>query len=146
MNRDIISFEAALAQTAQQMGYNAILAQSKDKNQTLDQMPTAIVYNSTLTDKSGVERCRLTTEVEMLLVKNGLSHSEGEKNMIATGMKCDALEIVRRLTVYPNIVKLTELNVELDTDYMSRFDDVGVRVTATILSNYTHDSLQLQVV
>ncbi len=146
MEREIISFEAAIAQTAQQMGYSVTLSQSSAKNQSTDQLPAAIVYNSTLTSKSGVERCRLTTEVEFLLVKNGVSYSDSEKNTIAADMRCDALEIMRLLKTYQNIIEVTKLKVLADSGYMSQFDDIGVRVTATIVSNYTLDSQQLQVV
>ncbi|MFR9620687.1 MAG: hypothetical protein SNH63_05640 [Rikenellaceae bacterium] len=145
MNREIVSFETAISQIAQQMGYNPQVMMEGSKSLRFAHPPAAMIYNSTLIDKVGRERCRLTTKIQVVLVKDGVSRSEGEKIEMMALMKCDALDIINGLSEYGNVVDVTDVEVEMDGDFMAQSDDVGVCVEATVVSNYNVFCEELQV-
>lgn len=146
MEREIISFETAISQIAQQLEYCTAISATFDNPPFVERLPAAIINNSTIIDRVGCDRCRVTTEVEIQLIKNGVSLSYEQKNEVAAAMKCDAMEILSELKSYTNIVDITEVNIEADNSFMAESDDVAIRVAATVVSNYTTYSQQIQVI
>ncbi len=145
MDREVVSLESVISQVAEALGYSSTIAPSFSAPPQAGRLPIVRMYNSTVIDNVGYDRCRVTTEVELQIIENATSCSEGEKNEKVCNIKCDAMEILNGFKSYTNIVDITEVNMYADTDFMSGSDHVAVRVKATVVSNYSRYSEQPQI-
>ncbi len=145
MNRDLISFEALISAAAQQYGYTPYYCSSPSLLPKVQTMPVVVIYPSEVKEKEGVVRCRITTDMEFLVVKTGVSLSQEEKMQTLSAMRLDILKMLSAVEVCVNVVNVTDLAIEVDDSPLMHTDDLQLRATVSVVSNFTHASLMEDV-
>ncbi|MFI3289138.1 MAG: hypothetical protein SNH55_04415 [Rikenellaceae bacterium] len=138
MNRNLINFEALFSTAAAQHGYAPFYCSAQSIMPNVQRMPAAVIYPSQVTEKVGVTRCRITTEITFLLINSGLSRSYEEKMSILNDMRLDILKMIHLIEANVEVVSVTEVDLEVDTTPLMHSDDLQMHATLSIVSNFTY--------
>lgn len=138
MNRNLISFEALLSAAANQFGYTPYYCSSPTMLPKVQAMPAAVIYPAEVVEKEGVVRCRITSEIEFLVVKSGVALSQGQKMQMLSDMRLDLLKMVNLIEANVSVVSVTNLEIEVDDSPLMHTDDLQLRATMRVISNFTH--------
>ncbi len=138
MNRNLINFEALFSAAAAQHGYTPFYCSAQSLMPNVQRMPAAVIYPAAVTEKVGVTRCRITSEITFLLIKSGLSYSYDEKMSILNGMRLDILKMINLVEANVEVVSVSEIDLEVDTTPLMHSDDLQIHATLSIVSNFTY--------
>lgn len=140
MNRNLINLEALVSSAAQQHGYRPYYCSSLKMIPKVQSMPAVVIYPSEVVEKEGIVRCRITNQIEFLLVKSGVTLSQEQKMQTLSDMRLDILKMLNVVELYVNVVEVTDLKIEVDESPLMHTDDLQLRATVTLLSNFTHST------
>lgn len=144
MNRDLISFEALLSVAAQQCGYVPYYCSTPSLLPKVQAMPAVVIYPSEVVEKVGVVRCRITDKIEFLVVRNGVSLSQEVKMQQLSQMRLDILKMLNLVEMTVSVVEVTDLKIEVDEKPLMHSDDLQIRATVKLVSNFTHVSQMVE--
>ncbi len=140
MNRNLISFESLISAAANQFGYAPYYCSSPSLLPKVQTMPVVVIYPSEVVEKEGIVRCRITNKIEFLMVKNGVSLSQEQKMQTLSDMRLDILKMVNCVEMAVNVVNITGLKIEVDESPLMHSDDLQLRATVSVVSNFTHST------
>ncbi len=140
MNRDLISFETLLSAAAQQCGYTPYYCSTPSLLPKVQTMPVVVIYPSEVTEKEGIVRCRITNQIEFLVVQTGVSLSQEVKMQRLSDMRLDILKMLNSVEMAVSVVEVTDVKIEVDETPLMHSDDLQLRATVSLVSNFTHAS------
>ncbi|MFI3304179.1 MAG: hypothetical protein SNF68_06035 [Rikenellaceae bacterium] len=129
-------YEEFIADLAGGLRYSPRLGKKWSANWRYDLGAYALISPAAVSDKEGVERGRVSYDIEFTLLK---CHSQKDImaiSMLWNDVKRDAMEIVHELERSPLVLATTELEIEPLSLQISNYDEVAVQVSATMVSNY----------
>lgn len=140
MNRNLISFEALLSAAANQFGYAPYYCSAQSIIPKVQSMPVVVIYPSEVVEKEGINRCRITSRIEFLVVKNGVSLSQEQKMQMLSDMRLDILKMVNLVEMNVSVVNVTGLEIVVDEKPLMHSDDLQLHATMEVVSNFTHST------
>lgn len=138
MNRNLVNYEALIAAAANQFGYAPYYCPAPSLSPKVQIVPAAVIYPAVMIEKTGVVRCRITSRIEFVVVKSGVSLSQEQKMQTLSDMRLDILKMVNAIEANVNVVNVTNLEIEIDDSPLMHTDDLQLCATMKVVSNFTH--------
>ncbi len=134
-----MSYELLLARFASQIGYVPKLGQAWGDKQRYEGGSHVLIKPVSVSEKVGEAKGRLTSQIDFILVKCHATRNQTAILEMWSNLKSDALSIINQLETSGYLLSCGEVEVEAVTTQISKYDEVAVEVTATVVSNFTFD-------
>ncbi len=146
MNYADFTYEQLIAELLQERDYVAYLGDLDTTTNYLSSPSVAIINPITISDKSGVDRCRLTSQLTFVLAKSAAHLSSEQASLLWRDVRCEAIEVVCELQKVSSVVALSGLKISPYERGNSRVSEVAIKVSVTIISNFDSSTASTELV
>lgn len=145
MNYADFTYERLIATLLGERGYVVYMDDLDSTENYLFSPAMAILTPVSITDKSGGVRGRVTSQLTFLLSKNASHMSPEDASQLWRDLRCDAIGVACELQKVSSVVALSGLKLSSYERGNRKTNEVSVKVSVTIISNFdsSADSTEL---